>query len=992
MAQKQIKENLYLYLEIKDLISAGRLSLREQRQFHEDQYEILYDMYQNAHLSEDSEYTKKWVTKELIQYMIPILDRLLKRDLDDNLFKITYLVWEKCMALASRQSFHHFLLYMELDRTPDRQVYSNRLEVLRGTVFYLNKMHNEEQFMNLIASFSPSYGKCLHPDTPVLTPKGNIPIKDISVGDEVYSMKDKENVIQTVKNKWYSNKEQVKVTTRSGKEIVMSPEHKMFTDKGYKQAKDLTVEDYFYRLNGEIEPNEPNKIDYDKLVFLTGMLFDGHCKEDRLGFTSQDNSFARQFLKSCDNLGFNVTKHPKKGTDAINYRIIGKPNPAYQLLKEYNLHDKLSTKKRLPQQFFQMEIDQKFKFLGMLFATDGYISKNDVGISSSSEGLVDDLIIFLQTLGIFSIKSDRTTTCQSGKFKSWRLRIPNDIAIKLLPKLNMFHKDDDKEKVFNGTKMNRGNTFVRYPFSLLEGLEPKGKGGYHSKLRYERKNDRSPRMMERYFDVYPELEEHRYKDFFYEEIVDIEYIDKKIEMVDIEVSETHNFIANGYVSHNSFLVNYFSAWVLGNDTDGSILRLSYSDDLLNGFSRSIKGLILEQRFKDIFPYFEKFGNKPFSKDKASDWLIKGADTLVSHYTRTRDGSVTGVRAKSYIIFDDMTKGADEATNDTIHEKYWNQYTTEWRNRKENDKVKEITIGTMWNPKDILSRKGDQLDRNYASRQSKFKYTTEYLNEDREVVGVVIRVPLLDDELKSTCEDIYSTETALGIKEETDEFLFSCVYQQDPISPTGRLFAYDNLKQYEYVGNDLYHNGQRIELSEYAYASLDPVRKGHDFVSMPIFRYDVNNPHMYYLVDVMFQGKSMDEVYDEITSRVLQHDMNKLAIENNTDTSLAELIRVKLHDAGHYSCELIEKYNTVKKEQRIRDENLPIRQQIVFPKEGMYPAQSEMGRFMENITRFSLDRPNKNDDAPDSVALFVHEIIKEGYRGAKVEAIRRPDFM
>ena len=89
---------------------------------------------------------------------------------------------------------------------------------------------------------------------------------------------------------------------------------------------------------------------------------------------------------------------------------------------------------------------------------------------------------------------------------------------------------------------------------------------------------------------------------------------------------------------------------------------------------------------------------------------------------------------------------------------------------------------------------------------------------------------------------------------------------------------------------------------------------------------------------------------------------------------------------------MEKFNTAKKEQRIRDENLPIRKQIVFPKFGMFPIQSEMGRFMENVTKFSLDVPNKHDDAPDSLALFVHEIIKEGYRGAKVEAIRRPSFL
>ena len=603
MAKINLKENLDLYVEIKKLVTKSRngLDLKEYSLLYEDQYSILVGLYNDSEYSKDPTYTRGWVAKEVVNFMLPSVSKLMERDLDTNVLQLTYKTWEKCMALASRKSFHHFLLYMELDRKPDRQVYSNRIDVLQGLVYYLNLSHNNPHFLDTIGSFPPSYGK-------------------------------------------------------------------------------------------------------------------------------------------------------------------------------------------------------------------------------------------------------------------------------------------------------------------------------------------------------------------------------------------------------SFVVNYFSAWVLGCDTDGSILRLSYSDDLLNGFSRSIQSLILEQRFQEIFPHFEKFNGKPFSKEKGSDWLIKNADTLVSHYTRTRDGAVTGVRAKSYIIFDDMTKGADEANNENVHDKYWDQYMTEWRNRKENDLVKEITIGTMWNPKDIISRKSMQLERLYTEVKGKFPYCVEYHDDKGNIKGVVIRVPLLNEDMVSTCEDIYSTTTALGIKAETDEFLFSCVYQQDPISPTGRLFAWGNLMEYEYQGNFLYHNGQRIQLSEYSYASLDPVRKGIDFVAMPILKYDVDNPHIYYLVDVMFQGKSMDEVYSEITARVLQHDIVKLVVENNTDVSLTQLIDQNLKAKGHYSCELLEKFNTTKKEQRIRDENLPIRTQIVFPKQGMFPVQSEMGKFLENVTKFSLDTPNKHDDAPDSLALFVHEIIKEGYRGAKVEAIRRPAFL
>ena len=96
----------------------------------------------------------------------------------------------------------------------------------------------------------------------------------------------------------------------------------------------------------------------------------------------------------------------------------------------------------------------------------------------------------------------------------------------------------------------------------------------------------------------------------------------------------------------SFCANYYSAWALGVKEDGSILRISYSEELVLGFSRSIKEIILNPRFSDVFPRFKKYGRKPFDKEKESDWKIKDANTLKSHIARTRDGSTTRRKSKN----------------------------------------------------------------------------------------------------------------------------------------------------------------------------------------------------------------------------------------------------------------------------------------------------------------------------------------------------------
>ena len=51
----------------------------------------------------------------------------------------------------------------------------------------------------------------------------------------------------------------------------------------------------------------------------------------------------------------------------------------------------------------------------------------------------------------------------------------------------------------------------------------------------------------------------------------------------------------------SFSLNYFTAWLFGLDINNSVLRLSYSDELVLSFSRSIQEIIRNPRYSDVFP-------------------------------------------------------------------------------------------------------------------------------------------------------------------------------------------------------------------------------------------------------------------------------------------------------------------------------------------------------------------------------------------------------
>lgn len=432
----------------------------------------------------------------------------------------------------------------------------------------------------------------------------------------------------------------------------------------------------------------------------------------------------------------------------------------------------------------------------------------------------------------------------------------------------------------------------------------------------------------------------------------------------------------------SYTLNMFSAWIFGIDISNSILRWSYSQELVLGFSRAIQAVIKNPRFSDVFPQFRVFGDKPFEKEKESDWILKNSGSQKSHIARTRDGSSTGERANKALIFDDMTKGEEEATNSEIHNHIYTKWNTEWFNRRTDPSVTYIFVGTMWSPEDILNRTMADIEATHEMKPSKIKGFEKYVMEATDGYAVFIKVPLLDENDESTCEVVMTTAEARRMRDTSDPFSFSCVYQQEPIAPTGLEFADENLQHYEELPKN--EKGEELCLP-YAFAVLDPARRGKDNVSMPIFRADGEK---YYFIDCIFQKKAMTELYDEIVSKIIEHTITKFVIENNIDTSLKTLLEGKLKAKGYYLCEIIEKYNTVKKEDRIRDARGDIKRLILFKDKKLYKPNTDYGRFMKNFTTYSFDYPNKFDDAPDSMAMFRTEVILDRARPSKPKPINR----
>ena len=222
--------------------------------------------------------------------------------------------------------------------------------------------------------------------------------------------------------------------------------------------------------------------------------------------------------------------------------------------------------------------------------------------------------------------------------------------------------------------------------------------------------------------------------------------------------------------------NILCAYWFGYDINMTILRITYSDDLVQSFTGQIQNIISSDQFKKVFPSFNKTDKELYKKKNSDTIWFKGSEGI-NFYARTRDGQSTGKRAKLLII-DDITKGQAEAYNISLHISIVARYDTDWTSRADDDDLKIIALGTMWSRFDLLNVI-QQRDEVNGSLQVDEKYSYTKLNADK--TSVYINVPALDYETdESTCPMRYSTEFFRTKRRNmADKSLFNAVYQQSP---------------------------------------------------------------------------------------------------------------------------------------------------------------------------------------------------------------------
>jgi hypothetical protein len=363
------------------------------------------------------------------------------------------------------------------------------------------------------------------------------------------------------------------VRTRRGVEMELAETHPIYTYEGWTAISELEVGARIAHVRqggrfGQL------KIEQDRVCITAYMLGDGSFRGN-YSFTADRNSQAivemRNYLKD-------FREYPKEGSTA-NSLVLNKDHKIYTWAKQDNLNGKLAHEKHMPDWVFLLSRQDTRVFIEKLWATDGMVkpTKNKATISytSTSRSLVYDLKSLLSKFGIpVSIKERqgayRKLTGEIVRCRRyWVLRVETQEG------WQKFFKEfsvPDKPK-FELPKLKSNNNRYTTPIQIssliaeiageCRGINSHGENAtslFKHKLRVKPKYAVSKEKLKKYLKFFKtqradhhklnEFEKYVSNDIDWDEIVEIQNIGEH-ECIDIEVTNTHNYLLDGIASHNS---------------------------------------------------------------------------------------------------------------------------------------------------------------------------------------------------------------------------------------------------------------------------------------------------------------------------------------------------------------------------------------------------------------------------------------------------------
>lgn len=413
----------------------------------------------------------------------------------------------------------------------------------------------------------------------------------------------------------------------------------------------------------------------------------------------------------------------------------------------------------------------------------------------------------------------------------------------------------------------------------------------------------------------------------------------------------------------SYITTLFISWFIGKNPKRSIMRNAYGDSLARRFSRHVKDILEHPLYALVFPEIK------IRQDFAdlSDWAIEGNHS--TYFCGGVGGAITGRGCNGLSILDDPFKNLQEALSPTISENVWGWYQSVHKSRMEAN-CPEIQIATRWSKYDVIGRIESQ------SKVIDFKDA-----QGGEDCWVRLVIPALDENGKSSCEAIKTTQEYQAIKRVTDTVIWEALYMQNPIEASGALFPKSQLNWFKIDELKKDESGKIKRVAGVGY--IDTADLGADFTAFPIGY--VMDDKKVYIVDVVFSQAGAEVTEPLCAKKILEHQLNKVVVESNAGgRSFARNVRGIVRDYGGKTT-VTWKNTSSNKETRILMKSGMIKENFYFRED--YEAGGDYEKFITQLLKYVKFGKNLHDDSADSLTGLAEML----YETPKAQVLSKIEF-
>lgn len=407
------------------------------------------------------------------------------------------------------------------------------------------------------------YSQCIDGDSYIFCNTGIKKLKEIIPGKDKICMidpqyKNKHRVldINVLANK--GKAECLRITTNTGRQLILTEEHPVKTKQGFTLAKDLKLNDTLYIENlsdtksvGRLSIN-PNE------AYIAGLFYgDGYYPKEKSGKrkpTDRSIFFStgldREELQPLLDNYFDCEFYGPKGTSR---GIRGHSDKVLSFYKKYPKKD--SHEMEIPKRILKSDFESKMNFIGGQIDSDGSIGNGRFRYTSACESYIRQLQLLFQSVGFHGIIRSTTTILNEREYTEYHLIVNYGLS-RLKPYLRLKRKKQEiidwelsKQYAVPANKTSHCST-QRIPLEIYQDLPRTSE--FHKTYRNSlRKGRLIHSTLETYIDELSELDS-RWLDvhhFMYEQITNIEKVGKR-EVYDMEVENLHEFNPNGIRVHN----------------------------------------------------------------------------------------------------------------------------------------------------------------------------------------------------------------------------------------------------------------------------------------------------------------------------------------------------------------------------------------------------------------------------------------------------------